>query len=78
MSDADAVREAKVMKRRVYEYMLLRPMDSTELPTGIIDLTIYQDEQGYARYWGSVVYDRPLTGAEIDHCNLDGPLPCWM
>lgn len=66
------------MKKRAWEYMMLEPRDTTELPTGIVDYAVYKDEQGVCRYWGFVVYDRPLSGDEIDHFNLDGPLPCWV
>ena len=66
------------MKKRAWEYMMLEPRDTTELPTGIVDYAVYKDEHGVCRYWGFVVYDRPLSGDEIDHFNLDGPLPCWV
>ena len=63
--------------KQLYEYMLINPLPTEELPTGIVDYELYKDARGALRYWGFVVYDRPLTGTEIDHCNLDGPLSAW-
>ena len=58
----------------VYEYMMLEPRSEDELPANPVEYEPYKDEQGFFRWWGRVVYDRPLTGTEIDRCNLDGPM----
>ena len=60
--------------KRLYEYQMLEPLAEDELPAGQVEYEVYKDERGVFGRWGRVVYDRPLTGAEIDRYNLDGPL----
>ena len=64
--------------KRVYEYMMMEPSEPTDLPTGIVDYTVYKDEHGTLRHWGYVLYDRVLTDEEVERHGLDGPLPCWI
>ena len=66
------------MKKRAWEYMMLEPWPKEELPDGVIQYDIYKEPTGFNRYYGSAIFDRPLSGSEVDHFNLDGPLPCWM
>ena len=65
------------MKRRAWEYMMLKPLQDEELPIGLIQCDIYKEPTGFNRYYGSAIFDRPLSGTEIDHFGFDGPLPCW-
>ena len=58
----------------LFEYMMMTPLAPDELPEGQIEYEIYKDERGIFGGWGRVVYDKPLTGAQIDHYDLDGPL----
>ena len=62
--------------RRLWRYMMLDPLEYSALPAGHVEYRVWSDEIGGV--WGEVVYERPLTGSEIDRCNLDGPLSCWM
>ena len=61
--------------KRLYRYMMLDPLEYDRLPVGSISFKVFKDEIG--GLWGVVVYERPLTGQEIDRCNLDGPLVVW-
>lgn len=63
--------------KRLYEYMMLDPLTADELPAGQVEYEVYKDERGWFGGWGIVVYDRPLTGDEVDHFNLDGPVMGW-
>ena len=63
--------------KRLYEYEMLEPHDTDELPSGQVEHEVYKDERGFFGRWGRVVYDRPLTGTEVDRYNLDGPTICW-
>lgn len=63
--------------KRLYEYQMMEPHSEDELPAGSVEYEDYKDERGLFGWWGRVVYDRPLTGAEIDHYNLDGPVTAW-
>ena len=63
--------------KRLYEYQMMEPRSEDELPAGPLTCEVYKDERGIFGWWGRVVYDRPLTGAEIDHYNLDGPVTAW-
>lgn len=60
--------------KRLYEYMMMQPLAADELPAGVIEHEVYKDQRGIFGWWGRVVYDRPLTGKQIDKYNLDGPL----
>lgn len=60
--------------KRMYEYMMMEPHSEEELPAGQVEHEVYKDERGIFGGWGRVVYDRPLTGDEIDRFNLDGPV----
>ena len=62
--------------KRLYEYMMMEPKDADELPAGAVEHEVYKDER-FLGIWGKVIYDRPLTGAEVDRYNLDGPLAAW-
>ena len=62
--------------KRLWEYMMMEPRADNELPAGAIRCEVYKDERGIFG-WGKVIYDRPLTGKEIDKYNLDGPLTAW-
>lgn len=62
---------------KLYEYMMMAPMSADDLPTGQVEHEVYKDERGYFGYWGRIVYDHPLTGAEVDHFGLDGPQIVW-
>ena len=62
------------MNRRLYEYMMMEPRSAEELPEGQVEHEVYKDERGFFGWWGRVVYDRPLTGTEIDRYGLDGPV----
>ena len=63
--------------KRLYEYMMMQPLGADELPAGQVDHEVYKDERGVFGWWGRVVYDRPLTGEEVDKYALDGPVTCW-
>ena len=63
--------------KRLYEYQMMEPRSEDELPAGPVAYELYKDERGLFGWWGRVVYDRPLTGAEVDHYNLDGPVRGW-
>jgi hypothetical protein len=55
--------------------MMMEPRSSEELPElGQVEHEVYKDERGVFGWWGRVVYDRPLTGREIDRYGLDGPV----
>ena len=58
--------------KRAFRYQMLDPIERDELPAGSIGYEVYHDE--LFGHWGWVEYDRPLTGSEVDHYNLDGPL----
>lgn len=60
--------------KRLYEYQMLEPLAAEDLPAGQVEHEVYKDERGIFGHWGRVVYDHPLTGAEVDRYNLDGPL----
>ena len=64
--------------RRLYEYMMMEPRLSEDLPTGIVQYDVWNEPRYRFGYYGFVIYDRPLNGNEVDHYNLDGPLPCWV
>lgn len=61
--------------KRLYRYTMLDPLEYAELPAGHVEYRVWSDEIGGV--WGEVVYDRPLTGSEVDRCNLDGPVAMW-
>lgn len=63
--------------RRLYEYIMLEPRATDELPEGQVEYDVYKDERGWFGGWGTVVYDHPLTGEQIDRYNLDGPVLGW-
>ena len=63
--------------RRLYEYLMNEPVEASDLPAGQVEHEVFKDESGIFRWWGRVVYDRPLTGSEIDRFNLDGPVMGW-
>ena len=63
--------------KRLYEYMMMEPRAEDELPAKPVEHEVYEDERGRFGGWGKVVYDRPLTGTEIDKYNLDGPVAAW-
>ena len=58
--------------KRAFRYQMLDPIERDDLPAGITGYEVYHDE--LFGYWGWVEYPRPLTGSEVDHYNLDGPL----
>ena len=58
--------------KRAYRYTLVDAVERDELPAGSTGYEIYKD--ALYGYWGWVEYDHPLTGEEVDHYNLDGPL----
>ena len=62
--------------KRLYEYLMLEPRAEDELPAGAVRSEVFKDER-FTGIWGKVIYDRPLTGSEIDKYNLDGPLTAW-
>ena len=66
------------MLRRGWEYLMLDPWMVDDLPHGIVQYDLYKEPTGYNQYYGSVIYDRPLTNAEVDRFNFDGPLPVWV
>ena len=61
--------------KRLYRYTMLDPLEYSNLPAGHVEYRVMKDELG--GIWGEVVYERPLTGDEVDHCNLDGPIAVW-
>ena len=63
--------------KRLYEYMMMEPREIDALPAGAVRCEVYKDQRGIFGGWGMVVYDRPLTGNEIDRYNLDGPVAGW-
>ena len=64
--------------KALYEYQLLDAIPAEELPKDYVEFELFKDESLYFGCWGRVVYERPLTGAEVDHYNLDGPIRGWM
>lgn len=66
------------MLTRKYEYWLLDPHGEDELPTGIVEYTLFKEPVGRNQVWGGIVYDKPLTADEVERFNLDGPYNVWM
>jgi hypothetical protein len=58
--------------KRQWRYQMIDALPRESLPAGCTAYEIFKDE--FMGHWGIAEFDRPLTGAEIDHYNLDGPL----
>ena len=63
--------------KRMYEYQMLDPLDTDELPDGVVEHEVYKDSRGVFGWWGRLIIDHPLDGNEIGRYNLDGPLAVW-
>ena len=63
--------------KRLYEYVMMHPLAAEDLPAGQVEYEVYKHQRGSYGGWGRVVYDRPLTGDEVDRYNLDGPVRGW-
>lgn len=61
--------------KRTWRYQMIDALPREALPAGCTAYELFKDE--FVGHWGIVEFNRPLTGAEIDKYNLDGPLAGW-